>query len=253
MTPQLSSIDRAAKILDALRLTSEIDIAGTAREIGAAPSTAHRVLKSMERAGLLTQRSRGRYAVGPLIGACAGRFDRNALLVKAGRTPLRRLAADLGCTAHLAVFEDGFVSYLLKIEGPDAAEAPTLEGTGLEAYCSGLGKVLLAHLPEPDLEQYLGRGPLVQLTRNTITDPAELKAELGRVRRQGWALDDEEFQEGLVCRAAPVYWGGEDAIAAVSVSRPAAGASAKRRTKDVQSLRAAASQIVEGCWPRARD
>ncbi|MEM2567492.1 MAG: IclR family transcriptional regulator C-terminal domain-containing protein, partial [Candidatus Bathyarchaeia archaeon] len=84
-------------------------------------------------------------------------------------------------------------------------------------HCTALGKVLLAYNPEV-LEELLTRGPLPALTPNTITDPHLLRKELERVRQQGYALDWEEFHEGNICIAAPVFNYRGHVVAAISVS-----------------------------------
>jgi IclR family pca regulon transcriptional regulator len=83
-----------------------------------------------------------------------------------------------------------------------------------------MGRVLLAGQSDEWLDGYLASARLSQLTRQTITDPARLRAELTRVRRQGWALVDEELEEGLRSMAAPIHDPQGKVIAAVNVSAP---------------------------------
>src|SRR5690606_3592173 len=106
-------------------------------------------------------------------------------------------------TVHLAVFEADMVTYLAKEDG-GRNSVLTIEGTQLEAYCSGLGKVLLAYLPEPERERYLADGPFVRLTPNTIIEPDELRRELAHIRTRGYAIDDGEVQPNLRCVAVPL-------------------------------------------------
>jgi DNA-binding IclR family transcriptional regulator len=89
------------------------------------------------------------------------------------------------------------------------------------AYASSMGKVLLADLPESELKAILGRGKLKKLTPNTITEMPRLLEELGRIREQGFALDNEETFPGIRCVGAPIRDAGGKVIAAVSVTVPA--------------------------------
>src|SRR3546814_20016224 len=78
----------------------------------------------------------------------------------------------------------------------------------LEAYCTGLGKALLAHMPETERNDYLSSGTFVPLTPNMLTTPEALSAEFDRIRRYGYALDEQEIVQGLVCIAVPIQLEG---------------------------------------------
>jgi DNA-binding IclR family transcriptional regulator len=123
------------------------------------------------------------------------------------------------------------VTYRLKT-GRGAKNLFTRTGLQLEAYCSGIGKVLLAHLPAAERRAYLAAGPFVALTPNTITDPAVLASTLDEVRAQGFASDDGEIVEDLVCLAVPIRAPDGRVPAAISVSRQAG----RRPTAAVEEL-----------------
>lgn len=189
-----------------------------AEEAGLPFSTARRLGAALERRGYLSRERPGRYLAGPVLLALARGVDEHQRLTRLARPHLKALARRTGQTVHLGVFEDGMVTYLVK-EAKGAAAVFTREGMQLEAYCSGVGKVLLAHLPESELEDYLNEGPFVALTPNTIVDPAELRRELEEVKRKGWAQDDAEVFEGLKCLAVPLR-SADGAVAALSLSAP---------------------------------
>lgn len=88
----------------------------------------------------------------------------------------------------------------------------------LEAYCSAVGKALLAYLPQQDREDYLAGGPFVPLTENTIVEPDDLSCEFEVTRARGYAIDNEEILTGLFCVAAPLMKPDGTVIAAISVS-----------------------------------
>jgi DNA-binding IclR family transcriptional regulator len=110
------------------------------------------------------------------------------------------------------------VTYIVR-EGVDTTTIFSQENKQLEAYCSGIGKVLLAGLPDAEREDYLATGPFIALTRHTITDPATLRRELQSVAAAGFARDSEEAAEGIHCLALPVRSPMGEIIAALSLSR----------------------------------
>src|SRR3546814_16531480 len=95
------------------------------------------------------------------------------------------------------------MTYLIK-EGDAQDHTLSRQGMQLEAYCTGLGKALLAHMPETERHDYLSSGTFVPLTPNTLTTPEALSAELDRIRRYGYALDEQEIVKDLGCIAVPI-------------------------------------------------
>jgi DNA-binding IclR family transcriptional regulator len=143
------------------------------------------------------------------------------------------------------------VTYRIKT-GEGAGSLFTRVGMQLEAYCSGIGKVLLAHLPEAQRRAYFAGGPFVALTTRTITDPTELEDELERVRIRGYAIDDGEIADGLVCVAAPIQAPDGQVHAAISVSRTNSADSSTGITDILECLRMTARQIEQAAFG-ARD
>lgn len=188
-----------------------------AAEAGLPLSTAHRIAGAYLRRGLLARAGHGCYAPGPRLAALA-RHSVTAPLIAAARAPLRRLAHKQGATAHLGILEDGMVTYLVKEHG-GGPEILTREMNQLEGYCSGIGKMLLAHLPQYERETYLDSGPFVPLTTNTITSPAALRAALIEIRVQDYAFDNAEIDEHIFCLAVPVRDPSGAIRCAISISR----------------------------------
>ena len=117
-------------------------------------------------------------------------------------------------------------------------------GSRLPAHATSMGKVLLADLPEHELAAYLASGPFARLTHATITEPDALRAELARVRAQGWSLIDEELETGLRSIAAPIRGADGRAVAAINLAAavPRAGLDVLRE-KYVPLLLRTAEQI----------
>jgi IclR family acetate operon transcriptional repressor len=179
----------------------------------------YRLTGVLEQAGLIARLGGGRYGAGPPLAELLHGVTPASQLAQLCRPFLRRLAKDCGATAHLGVMENDMVTYLVKESaGAHAAAAFTRENAQLEAYCSGIGKVLLAWLPEPELARYLSSGIFVALTKRTTTDPVKLRECLMTVKSEQFARDDGEIADDLYCLAVPLWAGAAPANAAISVS-----------------------------------
>jgi DNA-binding IclR family transcriptional regulator len=213
-----------------------------AERLGLPLSTAYRLLTAYRRVGLVGAVARGRYAAGLELVDLAARADRHAILAGAARPALRRLARQLRQTVHLGILEADMVTYLVKEHG-GGPKLFSRAGMQLEAYCSGVGKMLLASLPKEERDRYLAAGPFIALTPRTMTDPDALRDALVVIRRQGYAIDNEEVVDGLRCLAAPVRRRSGDVEAAVSVSRAATPGERTAEGETLEALRACCLEI----------
>jgi DNA-binding IclR family transcriptional regulator len=110
---------------------------------------------------------------------------------------------------------------LEKVEPSRTVRVPSSVGQRTPAHCTAVGKVLLAHLPQRDLDELIRSRGLKAYTRHTITSPALLRRELRAIRERGYAIDDEESEEGLRCIGAPVRDHGGRIVASMSIAGPA--------------------------------
>lgn len=218
-------------------------LAELAAGLGLPRTTMYRLVAELQRQGLVIRVARGRYDIGLALADPDPAITRNGQLARVAREPLKRLVGRIGLTAHLGVFENDMVTYLVKSPSPDPAARFTREGGQLEAYCSGVGKVLLAALPDAALAAYLAAGPFIPFTHRTITELDALAACLDQVRRQGWAIDDEEAADGLRCLAVPLTLSGGAPIAAISASM-AADPDPRRDAAVLSALHACADEIA---------
>ena len=217
------SLDRALDLFQqVLQHDGEKSLDDIAAAIGLPPSTAYRVVSRFKTRGLLAKVAKGRYRAGAALLDIAERFDYSALLTQVARSPIRQLARTTRRTAHLGVLDAEMVTYLIKEKG-GRQNILTREAMQLEAYCSAIGKVLLAHLDDTQLNNYLLSGQFVALTSNTIIDPRQLRSHLLEVRAQGFAIDDQEVVEGLFCLAVPVHGRDGTVVGAISSSATDAG------------------------------
>lgn len=146
--------------------------------------------------------------------------------------------------AQFGIEEHGRVSYLYKAVGDQGVETASSAGTQQDLHSTSLGKAILAHLPEEEVESIIENNGLPPKTENTITDQDELMAELKETRERRYAIDDEENISGLRCIAAPVM--NDDAVfAAVSVSGPSSRLSGETLTEDLPATVMRTANVIE--------
>jgi IclR family acetate operon transcriptional repressor len=181
-------------------------------------ASCHRLVQTLEEVGVIVRSANGRYRLGMLLSSLSQNVAVKELLREVGRPLLVDLSARLDMTIHLGMLENDMVYYLSKVATPTSFVTHTRSGARLEAYCSGLGKVLLAALQEDELESFILEGELVALTPHTITDRIALRQELDKVRREGFAVDDCEARIDTRCVAVPVRDPGGKVVAAISAT-----------------------------------
>jgi IclR family transcriptional regulator, acetate operon repressor len=214
-----------------------------AAALGMPLSTAYRLTAQLQHAGLISRAGRGAFTIGFELQRLTVEINRARLLADIARPYIRMLAHRLKLTVHLGVIEDDMVTYVVKEHGGGPLLF-TRSGTQLDAYCSAIGKMLLATLPEPELDRYLSSGPLIPLTSHTITEPDKLRRALQRVRVEDLAIDAEEVAENLRCVAVPVRDRRGIIVSAMSASRQLAP---RRRSNDdriLSALRVCAARIT---------
>ncbi|MDR1560519.1 MAG: IclR family transcriptional regulator [Clostridiales bacterium] len=183
-------------------------------------STVHRLLSSMLNLGYVEKTGSGTYRIGvKLVGIVSNHINSLELRTEA-RPVLTDLRAELGLAVYLGILDGFEVVYVEKLDIERNLRIYTQIGLRVPAYCSSLGKCLLSCLSGNELGYLLQNNRLRRFTQNTITDPAELKTCLRRVRTRGWAMDNSEYIPRSRCIGAPVYDYRGEMIAAVSASGP---------------------------------
>jgi IclR family acetate operon transcriptional repressor len=144
-----------------------------------------------------------------------------------GRTAMRELSRRTGFTTQMAVLDHGDIVYIERQDASRSRIEPhvvTDIGSRLPAYCTSLGKAMLAYLPDDEIDRLYGpSGQLAPRTKNTITTLARLKSELAAIRRRGYAVDQQETTEGVVCVGSPILGPDGRPEAAISLAGLSAG------------------------------
>jgi DNA-binding IclR family transcriptional regulator len=215
----IRAVERAAAILKAFSATTpSLGVTELAQRLGLHKSTVHRLLATLEHEGFVVQDAEGgRYRLGLQLFELGSLVVNSMELQKVARGYLEEVHRACGETVHLAILDEGEVVYIDKIESTRQLRMHSLIGRRSPAHCTGLGKVLLAWLPAPVLDQIIRRG-LRTYTSRTISSPETLRNHLALVRQRGYAIDDGEHEELIRCAAAPVFDHTGQVVAAVSIA-----------------------------------
>lgn len=219
----VQSVARSLALLEAVASESEVGLVELAQRTGLQPSTAHRLLSTLIECGYVVQNARtSRYRLGhkvvELTGSAEQRLRRLRAVVRPHLETLRDLTDE---TTNLVVLDRFNAIYVDQCESSRAVRMFAEIGRTVPAHASASGKAMLAFSTDGVVERLCARASLEALTSQTLTDPERLRLELARVRARGYAVDNEEFEEGVVCVAAPIFTSGGAVLAAVSVSGPA--------------------------------
>lgn len=216
-------VDRVMDILELLpRLGPELGVSEISRALGLKKATTHRLLAALRRRGVVTQDPVSRrYRLGMKLWELGAVATSQVDWVDRVKPHLEHLTRVAGETTHLAVLSDGQVLYVDKVESSRSLRMPSQVGRRLPVHCTGIGKALIAFLPDEVLRGLVLRRGLPRFTTSTITDLDALERELAEIRRRGYAIDHEEIEEGLVCIGAPVRDHTTHVVAAVSIAGPA--------------------------------
>ena len=219
---RIQAIERAVSILNAFSMDDpELGVTELADRLGLHKSTVHRFMVNLDAAGLVERNARtGRYRLGLHVFELGALVMQQMNLWDEALPFLEGLVHDTGETGHLAVLDGGEAIYIERVEARRALRVPSAIGRGYPAHATNLGKVLLADLPRERVEAIIAERGLAAYTSQTITDPAELEADLELIRRRGYAVDNEEYDEGLRCIGAAVRDHSGHVVAALGIGGP---------------------------------
>ncbi|MBI2238114.1 MAG: IclR family transcriptional regulator [Actinobacteria bacterium] len=213
-------VERAAFVLEILAdARRDLGVTEIARALGVHKATASRILGTLAGRRLVERvATTGRYRIGVGLIRLAGSAMAGLDVIHQARPVLEELSDRTTETVNLGVMDEDAVLYVDQVTGGHAIVMANWVGRRSPVHCSSSGKVLLAFGEEAQRERILRR-PMERLTKNTITDPDRLRAQLAEVRRSGYARSVGELEDGLNTVAAPVWTDGR-VVAAVSISGP---------------------------------
>jgi len=238
-----TGVDKTLNLLEFVaRAAKGLSLADIAKGVGMPKTTAHRILEILAgRDYVEWNHDTERYT----LGLKALEIGVSALvgldIVDVAIPYLQELSAVTGETSFLGVYNSGDVVYLYKAEGTASIQTTARLGSRRPAYCTALGKAILANLAVEETNRVLAK-KLARFTERTVVDRVKLAEEFARARRDGYAVDDEGIEYGLYCVAVPIYDFSGAVVGAISVSGPA-GRMLERRERTLEALRGAGDTI----------
>jgi DNA-binding IclR family transcriptional regulator len=234
----LSSVKKAFKILEVFKVDhSELGVTEISSRTSLDKSAVSRILMTLAAAGYLEKNeSNKRYRLSWKLVDLGNVVSSRYSGIRALAEPfLEELARRTDEIVHLGVLDKNEVVHLDKKGREQGLTVGTRVGGRAPAHGSSLGKVLMSELPEKEILTILGRKGLVRLTKKTITEIPSLLEELRKVKRQGFAFDDEECHDGIQCVGAPIKDGRGNVVAAISTSIPKLRMG-RERVKEIRRL-----------------
>ncbi|WP_334320484.1 IclR family transcriptional regulator [Gilliamella apicola] len=216
-----SAIDKAIAVLDVI---SNCAAGVTITEIVEATKLNKIIIKKilntlLDREYVFLDEKSGKYTLGFKSLELGISSLVNVNIVDIAIPHVKSLSNTINETCFLGVYNSGNVVYLYKSEGNNAIHTSSNLGHMRPAYCTGLGRILLAHQSQDEIERIL-QSSLPQYTQKTITDSQQLNELLAKVRRENIAYDWEEVEEGLVCVASGIFNYSNEVVAALSIAGP---------------------------------
>jgi IclR family transcriptional regulator, pca regulon regulatory protein len=229
----VQSLERGLAVIRAFDAEhAELTLSEVAASTGVTRAAARRFLLTLAELGYV--RSEGRYfSLTARVLELGYAYLSSLSLPEVAESHLEALVAEVNESSSVSVLDGDDVVYVARVPTSRIMTVVISVGTRFPAYATSMGRVLLAGLPEPELDAYLGRVRLEPLTTRTVSSVVALRGELGKVRTQGYALVNQELEDGLRAIAAPVRDRTGRVIAALNVSAHASRTSLEAMRRDL--------------------
>lgn len=237
-TKTIGSVIKAIEIIEVLA-ESNIDLGVTeiSNRLNYGVSATYHLLNTLKLCNIVEQdMNTKKYRLGLKLLEISTKAKRENYLANISKPFLEKLREETEETSNLIVLDGNEVVYIQQAESTKMIKMFTKIGARVPAYCTGAGKVLLADLPKKKQATLIEKIQFVKYTENTIVDPQQLVYECQIAKKRGYAFDNGEKEEGVVCVAAPVYDFSGRVIAAISVSGPSFRLNGHRLETIIESL-----------------
>ncbi len=220
---KIKSVSNALDILEVFTGDqAELGVSELGKRLSLHKNNVFRLLATLELRGYIEQNKiTENYRLGMKPLELGKAFQRHSGLTSQTKEVLKSLVSACNETASVGVFRGGQVIYIDVEETTKSVRIVSRLGAVLPAYCTSIGKVLLAFKSEKEIYSFLKEMPLKSYTRQTVTDTQVLLHQFDQIRRQGYAIDNEEFEESVKCIAVPVRDHTLNVVAGLSISGPA--------------------------------
>jgi len=216
----ISSLEKGLRVLELLAEKQALTVSEVARHLDTNRAGSHRFLATLRELGYVEKDAEERYHLTYRVVELGMKVVNRHEILRVVRPYLLELSAAFNETVNLGHFDGADVLHLDKIDSKEILRMDSEIGSRAPAYCTALGKAVLAFLPEEEFNRYLKETRLKAHGPNTITSRRKLRAEVEQIRSTGYAVDNEELAPGLRCVSAPVYDHTGRAGYALSVSGP---------------------------------
>lgn len=256
-TGQVQSLTRGLSILEALgKAEGGLTLTDIAHRVVLAPSTAHRLLSTLEKMGYVYQAGDlGLWYVGLQAFAVGTTFLQNRDFVAQSHPYMRRLMEQSGETANLGILDGTEAVFIDQVQCREMMRTIVRLGSRVPLHASGVGKAIFASLPDEQIDAILKVKGLPRITDNTITSPETMWATVRVIRQRGWSFDDEEHALGTRCVASPIYDEHGEVLGAISLAGPSSRLP-DARIKQLGPLVAHTGEEITkklgGRWPHPR-
>jgi len=216
---KVQSLDRTFNILELLsREQHGLNLTEIGNRLDLHKSTVYRLLSALKERGYIEKTAQGSYRLGMEFIELSSLYLNNLELKTEAQPILRELSKLTGNTAFLATLQENEVVYIDKMETHNSLRKYSIIGQRAPLYCTALGKSMLTGKTGDQIRRLYRDVDMAAFTAKTITTVDALIEEVERIRRRGWSVDDEEYEEGLRCIGAPIRDYRNEVIAAVSTS-----------------------------------
>lgn len=247
-TRSVPVLQRALAVLEILSMSRNgLALPEVARRLKLPKSSAHTILVTLTREGYLARSPRTRrYTLTTKFVSLANQAIEGLRIREVALPYLRQLMMSTNLTVHLAILEHYDAILIAKMDPPGAGSLSTWIGRRMEVHCTGMGKALIAALPEEEREEFLHSRVFARHNDNTIVSPRLLRQQFEAVRKLGYSVDDEEDEVGFRCLGAPIPGvDGQYLNAAISVAGTILTVSDSNKAELAAKLTRTAAQIGE--------
>jgi IclR family KDG regulon transcriptional repressor len=212
---------KALRVLEAVAASSRpISVSEVAEQVDVDKSTAYRMLMTLTDAGyVMRDETSKQYSLSYKVVSLSRNLLAENEVSQLIRRTLTQISAATNETLHYSVLDGDETVLVERVKGTQLVTVDFQIGDRVPLHCTSIGKALLAFQDVRFMEQIIAAG-LPRFASNTITEPADFRTELQRIRSQGYAIDDREFSDNMRCIAVPVFEGGGRANGGISISGP---------------------------------
>lgn len=218
-TRHLKSVNRAFDIIDYLRENGPTTLSELADDIGLPMSTAHIHLSTLIESEYVVKDD-NKYRCSLMFLKTGGEVRSRIPLYQAAKTEVVDLQQDLGEHANIAIEENDHLVQLFKSENPGSIDDSASQGAHLNLHGTATGKAILSQRSHSEVDAFIERHGLPELTENTITKREELHEELEEIRERGYSINQAEHHRGVTAVAVPIILNSDDVVGAISISGP---------------------------------